>query len=77
MILPKTRDAILLECPMLEMLSLRRASRDGLLVVVVEPINKGTEMHPLVCLNVRSSVKNSRQMRAALLLHPRSFEGSV
>jgi hypothetical protein len=62
---------------MLKMLSLRRASRDGLLVVVVEPINKGTEMHPLVCLNVRSSVKNSRQMCAALLLHPRSFKGSV
>jgi hypothetical protein len=62
---------------MLEMLSLRRAARDGLLVVVVEPISKGTEMHPLVCLNVKSSVKNSRQMRAALPLHPRSFSGSI
>ena len=29
------------------------------------------------CLKVRSSVRNSRQMRAALLLHPRSFSSRV
>src|ERR1700681_2688870 len=50
-------------------------ARAGLLVVVDEPINKDTEMHPLVCWQYRGGIPE-RERKAFLFTQPTDAKGA-
>src|SRR5512132_3682297 len=53
---------------------IRRLAREGLLVAVDEPINKDTEMHPLVRWQFRGGIEE-KQRKAFLFTQPTDGKG--